>query len=406
MRNTNESFLRDYQSKAVGNMKDGCILNGGVGSGKSRTGLYYYYKEFGGYGNPVQNDMVNPIDLYIITTAKKRDTFEWESEIGNYKMSTDENLNYYDNKIIIDSWNNIKKYAEVENSFFIFDEQKAIGKGTWAKAFIKISKKNRWIMLSATAGDCWTDYIPVFIANGFYRNRTEFTDAHIEYDRVAKFPKIKAYHNTGRLVRLRNNILVNMDFDRPTVSHHEDVNCLYDKILYKDICKNRWNYAKDKPIENASEFCYELRRIVNSDPSRLDALRYLIDNHAKTIIFYNFDYELELLKDLATDMCITCTEWNGHSHQPVPDDEKWIYLVQYNAGAEGWNCIKTDTIIFYSQNYSYKIMEQASGRINRLNTPFRDLYYYHLKSKSGIDLAIAKALKEKKKFNENKFINS
>lgn len=406
MKNINESFLRDYQSKAVRNMKDGCILNGGVGSGKSRTGLYYYYKEFGGHGNPVQNDMVNPIDLYIITTAKKRDTFEWESEIGNYKMSTDENLNYYDNKITIDSWNNIKKYAGVENSFFIFDEQKAIGKGTWAKAFIKICKKNRWIMLSATAGDCWTDYIPVFIANGFYKNRTEFTDAHIEYDRVAKFPKIKAYHNTGRLVRLRNNILVNMDFDRPTVSHHEDVNCLYDKILYKDICKNRWNYAKDKPIENASEFCYELRRVVNSDPSRLDALRYLIDNHAKTIIFYNFDYELELLKDLAIDMCITCAEWNGHSHQPVPDDEEWMYLVQYNAGAEGWNCIKTDTIIFYSQNYSYKIMEQASGRIDRLNTPFRDLYYYHLKSKSGIDLAIAKALKEKKKFNENKFINS
>ena len=50
-------------------------------------------------------------------------------------------------------------------------------------------------------------------------------------------------------------------------------------------------------------------------------------------------------------------------------------------------------------------MHQSAGRIDRLNTPFTDLYYYHLKTRSGIDLAIAKALKEKRKFNESSFID-
>lgn len=400
-----KEFLRDYQSKAVMNMHDGCILNGGVGTGKSRTGLYYYYKKFGGIGNPMNHDMKMPSDLYIITTAKKRDSLEWEDEVLNYRLSSVPERNYYKNKVIIDSWNNIKNYISIKDAFFIFDEQKAIGKGTWAKSFIKITKSNRWIMLSATAGDCWTDYIPVFIANGYYRNRTEFLDAHVEFDRMAKFPKIKAYHNTGRLMRLRNHILVNMDFDRPTVSHHEDVYCDYDIMDYKILMRNRWNFEKDKPIENASELCYEMRKIVNSDKSRLGAIKDLVSVHNRVIIFYNFDYELDLLKQLAETMNATYAEWNGHAHQPIPDADSWIYLVQYNAGAEGWNCIKTNTIIFYSQNYSYKIMEQASGRIDRLNTPYQDLYYYHLKSRSGIDVAIDKALKQKKKFNESKFIN-
>lgn len=40
--------LYDYQREALGRMKNGCILCGGVGSGKSRTGLAYYYLHEGG----------------------------------------------------------------------------------------------------------------------------------------------------------------------------------------------------------------------------------------------------------------------------------------------------------------------------------------------------------------------
>ena len=40
--------LRDYQLEAIGKMKNGCILNGGVGSGKSLTSLSYYYLQNGG----------------------------------------------------------------------------------------------------------------------------------------------------------------------------------------------------------------------------------------------------------------------------------------------------------------------------------------------------------------------
>ena len=401
-----EGFLRDYQFDAVDRMQDGCILCGGVGSGKSRTSLYYYFKEHGGsIIDKHYTPMTNPKDLYIITTAHKRDELEWDGELVPFLMSTDPEVNYYKNKIVVDSWNNIAKYANVTDAFFIFDEQRVVGSGTWVKAFLKIAKFNRWILLSATPGDTWQDYIPVFVANGFYKNRTEFCREHIIYSRFTKFPKIDRYVGTGRLIRLRNRILIDMDFERQTVAHHDDLYCTYDIPLYKDTIRNRWNPYKNEPIADASGLCYTLRQIVNSDDSRQVALLELLEKHPRAIIFYNFDYELDILKNLYYGEDVEVAEWNGHKHQPVPSSQKWIYLVQYTAGCEGWNCIKTDTIIFYSQNYSYKVMVQAAGRIDRLNTPYIDLYYYHLKSRSGIDLAISKALNSKKKFNERKFAN-
>lgn len=397
--------LYDYQRDAINNMRDGCILCGGVGSGKSRTSLAYFYKTQGGdLDAKTYIPMKNPVDLYIITTARKRDTMEWEGELSHFLMSIHPEGNYYDNGIVVDSWNNIGKYKDITGAFFIFDEQRVVGSGAWVKSFLRICRSNRWILLSATPGDRWEDYIPVFIANGFYKNRTEFSREHLVYSRFSKYPKVERYVNTGRLIRLRNRILVDMAFSRPTISHHEDVLVSYDISRYKDVGRLRWDPYKDEPIQNAGVLCYIWRRIVNSDPSRQVCLLELVEKHPRLIVFYNFDYELDILKGLYYGPDVEVAEWNGHAHQPIPSSDKWIYLVQYTAGCEGWNCIKTDTIVFYSQNYSYKVMEQAAGRIDRLNTPFTDLYYYHFRSRSGIDLAISKALKAKKNFNEGKFV--
>ena len=397
--------LYDYQMDAVTKMKNGCILCGGVGSGKSRTSLAYYYILNGGKVNQKTTvKMKQPVDLYIITTARKRDTLEWEGELGPFLMSTHPEVNAYKNKIVVDSWNNIQKYKDVKKAFFIFDEQRVVGSGAWVKAFLQITKSNQWILLSATPGDTWQDYIPVFIANGFYKNRSEFIREHVIYSRFCKFPKVDRYINTGRLIRLRNSILIDMDFNRKTIAHHEDVWCDYDVLLYKRLHKERYDVWKDEPFQSAGELCYGLRKVVNSDESRLAAVLDIFKKRGRVIIFYNFDYELEILKSADYGKDVAVAEWNGHKHQPIPDSRNWVYLVQYNAGNEGWNCIKTDTIIFYSQNYSYKVMIQAAGRIDRLNTPYQHLYYYHLKSRSGIDLAIARALKDKKKFNEGKWI--
>lgn len=402
---TSKPFLYPHQGQAIDRMFNGCILNGGVGSGKSRTGLFYYFKENGGWIEGQEyTPMKNPRDLYIITTAMKRDKLEWEDELSNYLMSTNPKANYYTNKIVVDSWNNIKKYVGVTNAFFIFDEDRVCGSGAWVKAFLKIVKSNKWIILSATAGDTWSDYIPVFIANGFYKNRSEFIREHVVYSRFSKFPKIDRYLGTGKLLKLRDRILIDMDFDRPTTQHHEDVYCEYDIPKYKEAMRTRWDPYKNEPIQQASGLCYVLRRIVNEDESRQVAVCEIFEKHPKLIIFYNFDYELELLKGIHYGDEVKIAEWNGHAHQPIPDSKSWVYLVQYTAGAEGWNSIETDTIVFFSQNYSYKVMQQASGRIDRLNTPFRDLYYYHLRSRASIDIAIGKALREKKQFNESRWV--
>ena len=402
-------ILYDHQREALDRMRNGCILCGGVGSGKSRTALAYYYICNGGKKEVLTGGDYYPMndppkDLYIITTARKRDTLEWEDELSHFLLSTDGKVNIYANKVVVDSWNNIKKYADAKNSFFIFDEQRVIGNGTWVKAFLKIAKENEWILLSATPGDTWMDYIPVFIANGYYRNRTDFIRQHVVYSRSSKYPKVDHFLNTGKLIQLKRRLLVTMEFERPTVSHNIDVLCSYDISKYKETQRTRWDSYKGEPVENAAYLCYIFRRIVNEDESRIEHVREIVQERKKVIIFYTFDYERDLLKKAKYGKGYQIAEWNGHKHEPIPDGDKWVYLVQYTAGAEGWNCISTDTIIFYSQSYSYKIMVQAKGRIDRLNTPFKDLHYYYLKSKAPIDIAIARAIKNKKQFNETQFI--
>lgn len=399
--------LKDYQLDAVRKMKNGCILNGGVGSGKSITSLGYYYLRNGGdisfLKGKGHKKMKNPKDLYIITTARKRDTMEWEKELGFYLLSTNPESSAYSNRIVVDSWNNIRKYKDVKNAFFIFDEQRVVGYGTWTKSFLKIAKFNEWILLSATPGDTWSDYIPVFIANGFFKNKTEFCREHVIYSRFTSYPKIEDYRGTGKLLKLRRSILIDMNFKRQSIPHHEDIYVKYNVKEYKKITKERWDIWNDEPIINASGLCYALRRSVNEHDSRQLALLEIYEKHPRVIIFYNFNYELDILKTLYYGPDVAIAEWNGHRHDPIPKCENWVYLVQYTAGAEGWNCIATDTIIFYSQNYSYKIMKQSAGRIDRMNTPYKDLYYYHLKSRAGIDVAISKALRAKKNFNEKDF---
>lgn len=401
--------LYDYQLNAIRNMKNGCVLCGGVGSGKSRTALGYYCKENGMdiYSNDhTSNSSITMKDLYIITTARKRDSKDWELDMAPFLLSPDPNIDIYNHKIVIDSWNNIQKYKEIKDAFFIFDEQRVVGSGVWVKSFLKIAKSNRWILLSATPGDTWSDYIPVFIANGFYRNRTEFNNEHIVWSRFTNFPKVDRYLGTQKLNRLRNEILVDMDFHRHTKRHYEIIECDYDRQLYKSLTKERWDPFDNCPIENGSKLYYLQRKVSNVSDDRQAKLISLLVAHDKAIIFYNYDYELDILRTILDAIGVHHTEWNGHKHEQVPTCEKWAYLVQYTAGNEAWNCIETDTIIFYSQNPSYKVLEQASGRIDRLNTPFEDLYYYRLKSNSPIDVRMNMALQNKKNFNSRDLVRT
>lgn len=398
-------FLRDYQMDAVNRLRNGCVLLGDVGSGKSRTGIYYFFKENGGWID--ENGYVpmkNPQDLYIITTAKKRNSLEWWGELANFHITNHPEDCRYKMKVVVDSWNNIGKYADISGAFFLFDEQRVVGTGAWTKAFLKIAKKNNWILLSATPGDTYSDYLPLFLANGFFKNKTEFNREHVIFSRFTKYPMIERYIGTHRLDRLKEQILVHMDYSREVIKHKEDVYCSYDVSKYKDVMKRRWDIYKDEPITQASGLCYVLRRVVNSDESRQTKLLEILEDHPRVIIFYNFNYELDILRNLYYGDDVEIAEYNGQKHDPVPTSEKWVYLTQYSSACEGWNCITTNAIVFFSQNYSYKMMHQASGRIDRMNSPYKELFYYYLKSRSGIDLAISKALNEKRQFNERRWV--
>jgi len=380
--------LRPHQQKALKQLGNGKILWGGVGSGKSRVAVAYYEQEH------------REQDVYVITTAKKRDSKDWEGEFAKIVVGKSEDATLH-GVLTVDSWNNIEKYKKVTGAFFIFDEQRLVGSGVWVRAFLKIAKNNHWIMLSATPGDTWLDYIPVFMANGFYSSRREFKLNHVVYAQFSKFPKVERYLQVNQLVKYRNQILIHMRYPKETIRHSMIRNVHHNEELVQSVIKNRWHIFQNRPIRDITELFFVLRRVINTDPSRLRRIEEIMEEHPKVVIFYNFDYELEILRRLGSKVEIA--EWNGHKHQEIPNGDSWAYLVQYVAGSEGWNCVETDTIVFYSLTYSYKIWEQAHGRIDRLNTPFIDLYYYILRSRSGMDLAIWRSLKGKKNFNANKF---
>lgn len=404
--------LAQHQLDALNRMHNGCILRGDVGSGKSRTALtYYFLKVCNGKlninGEGSLGEMQTPRDLYIITTAKKRDDRSWFEECSEFYITPSTSCNPSQIKVTVDSWNNIKKYTNIIGGFFIFDEQRLVGSGAWVKAFYKIAQKNQWILLTATPGDVWSDYVPVFVANGFFKNKTDFQRRHVIFAPHSTYPKIDGYMDTGVLIGYRSQVLVNMKDKREAVEHHVEVTCNYDMGLYRKVKKERWNIFDDEPIEETGKLCYLERRVVNADVSRIVQLTKLLSENKKVIIFYNFDYELEIIREVCEHMELKYAEWNGHKHEDLPKyEDGWVYIVQYAAGCEAWNCITTNVIIFYSQNYSYKVMKQSEGRINRMNTPFKDLYYYHMRSHSPIDIAIRRALMNKRNFNEKSYLNS
>lgn len=397
--------LREHQREALGKMHNGCVLWGDVGTGKTFTALAYAMEKEPG------------CNVVVITTAKKRNTTDWIDQASVMRFPVD--------KIVVESWNKIQDFVDYEDHLFIFDEQRLVGTGAWSKAFQKIAKKNKWILLSATPGDTWGDYAPLFVANGWYKNITEFRRNHAVYSRYTTYPKIERYVNQKILEEYREKLLVEMPMLRHTTRHVEHLECEYDRESFRDVIKRRWNIFKDQPIENASELFGVLRRIVSTHPSRSDRFLEVLDNHEKVIVFYNFNYELDILRELCKEYQIrSCSgglppwdlseeeietflnedkkfgwsEYNGHRHDPIPDTERWVYLVQYTSGAEGWNCTKTDTMLFWSLTYSWKQYWQSQGRIDRLNTPFKDLFYYVMMANSPAEKPVLSALERKKDF--------
>lgn len=401
---------RPEQIRAVRQLQNGSILAGGVGSGKTLTSLAWYLTSvcnaasFKKGGSLAKKKVKGSPTLYVITTAKKRDSLEWEEEAARLGLSTDPACSFTGSSIVVDSWNNIGKYSDREHAVFFFDEQRASGSGRWVKEFLKITRKNTWLLLSATPGDVWMDYLPVFMAHGFFRTRTEFMEDHVIFDRFAKYPKVKRYIGEAKLQRLRRSILVEMPVERHTTRERETVYCDYDRDLYKWVVKNRMDPWTEEPLRDAGGVCRILRKVVSDNDWRSAEAKRILSSNERVIVFYNYNYELDRILAVAESLGLPTAQWNGHRHDAIPAEPRWVYICQYTSAAEGWNCTSTDTVLFWSLNYSWRVTEQCEGRIDRLNTPYSRLKYYFLESHSSIDEAVRRSLSSKKVFNERAFV--
>lgn len=404
--------LRDFQKDCVAQLRSGKVLAAGVGAGKSVMALYWYVstqcrtRRSRNQVGELFRILKGSPDLVVITTAKKRDSGEWSEEFARFALKEGVNHGMGGVTVTVDSWNNIGKYVDADrNTVFIFDEQRAIGHGAWSKAFVRIARSHPWIMLSATPADDWKDWCPVMVADGFYRNRTDFFRRHAIYSRYTTYPKITSWYDTHQLEVVRDRILVTCEVPRQTERHDIELGTGYNKTAVKTMMKERVDPETGEPFMNASQLCYAIRKVVNCDPSRMDMARDVFEDHGRVIVFYSLRAELELIHMAAGMAGISeVGAYNGSTHDEVPTGNRWVYAVQYNAGAEGWNCTTCNTILFWDLPYSYRQLEQAKGRIDRLNTPYRNLFYYSMTSNAKIDLAIKRALRLKKDFNAAAFM--
>lgn len=393
---------RPHQRDAIRKISNGNVVVGATGSGKSLVGLVYYYTNIlEGSVEPFRKP-TKSVSLYIITTATKRDSLDWNSECAEFALSTNQEASVNGIKVVIDSWNNIKKYKDIRGGFFLFDEQKTTGYKRWSKIFIRIAKNNRWILITATPSDRWMDLLSVFIANGFYKNKRDFVNQHVTYNPYVKYPSITGYRNVNKLRILKKRIFVIIDYQSPSIIENKVISVDYDVDALTQIEKTEWNPFTDSPIINLSEFASVLRRSLNSHPSRINEAIRIRNTVKKLIVFYNFNFELEILKHGYSGIKIG--ELNGHRHDALPVGSDWVYLVQYNSGNEAWECFTTNHMLFYSLNYSFRIMTQAKGRINRLTSGFNYMYYYYLVSNHWLDKGIQKALNKKRDFNNKEIL--
>lgn len=372
--------FKDYQKRAINQMHNGCILCGGVGAGKSLTSLGYI-------------DKVYPSGtVYIITPARKRNTGEWFDDIRKNDMD--------ETRFVVDSWNNLSKYKDVKDAFFLFDEQKVSGKGTWAKSLIRIAKSNQWILLSATPGDTYDDYATVLIANGFVRNRTTWYDEYC-VTKSQPFFHIVDHKNKDVIDMMIRRIFIKMDYqsDKKRIERVIPIQAR-SAGEEKEILMTHKAPGAQMPFTTFAAAIAYVRMNCYDKSKKTEALRKIIEKHKKIIVFYNFLSEKLEIERAAIDANVTINFYNGQRHDPIPDTDEWVYGVQYNSGAEAWNCITTNAMVFYSPNYSYKTMEQAHGRIDRVNSPYECLYYYMLLNELNIDNKVMNALSSKKDFNE------
>ena len=408
-------ILKPFQENCLERLSTGKVLAADTGAGKSIMSLAWYLsKECASDEHSLKSGAKawtlyhGSPDLYIITTPKKRDSEEWESDLSKFNLVKGRNSKEMGEvNIFIDSWNNIKKYTEIKNSVFIFDEQRAVGSGTWAKSFVKIAKQNHWIMLSATPGDTWSDWCPLMIAKGYYPNRTAFFNKHAVYNPYVKYREIIRWDNTDELEYYRSKMLVTCRMEKKTTRHFEEViaDCS-NKYEVKRAYKERTNPKTGEPFKSASELCAYTRNIINTDPTRSAVGLKIIQMYDRIIIFYTLTDELEGIKWACNKAGRKMYFYNGEIHDQVPTGNNWAYIVQYTAGSEAWNCTTCNAMLFWDLTYSYKQFKQATGRIDRLNTPYSDLYYYAIRSYMPLDLAIRRALREKKDFNSRGFLKS
>lgn len=404
--------LRQFQHECVQALRSGKVLAAGVGAGKSIMALYWYVTKcctvrtsHNANGELFQIMPGSP-DLVIITTAKKRDNHEWDDELYRYALHQGENSKKMGRvHVTIDSWNNITKYVDT-SAVFIFDEQRAIGSGAWSKAFVRIARRNPWVMLSATPADTWSDWCPIFVADGFYRNRTEFFRRHAVYSRYTKYPRIDRWIDEDYLNRCRDRVLVTCEVPRETERVVHQLTCAYDKETVRKAMKTRWNPETEEPFLNATELCFYLRRVIDTDPTRLSYAAHVVRDHRKVIIFYTLRAELEQILKLEEVTGVPVYQYNGGRHDDLPQGNSWVYAVQFQAGSEGWNCTSCNTVLYWSLPYSYKQAEQAAGRIDRLDTSYKTLNYYIMRSFAPLDLGIIRALRNKENFNASGFLRS
>lgn len=242
---------------------------------------------------------------------------------------------------------------------------------------------------------------------------SSYINYHFEHD--TGFPRkvVDGYKNVERLKhKLHEHGAIFMKsedvFDLPAkIDTRVNVYCTpaYRKFRQKSIVKiDGVEFVGDNIL---TKMLYERMLCGSYNSDKIAALKDLIEStEDRLIIFYNFNGELEVLRDLCASVerpvSIICGNIKDLSSYEKSKDS--VTLVQYQAGAMGLNLQKSNKIVYFTPPLSSEFFEQSKKRIHRIGQD-RTCFYYYLICSGSIEEKIYRTLAMRKDYTERLFEN-
>lgn len=227
-----------------------------------------------------------------------------------------------------------------------------------------------------------------------------------------KIPIVTGYKNIGRLKRKMReygcNFLKTDDVFTLPPQTFTDVK-ISATADYKKFCKNKVVELENKTLigdTTLTELLYCRQLCGAYNPEKLAALSDLLQSsNDRFIVFYNFNDELDAIRELCKQLKRPVSEINGHTKTTTAFEkyDNAVLLGQYQSASMGLNLQAANKIIYFTPPLSSELYEQSKKRTHRIGQE-KPCFYYRLICKNSVEVDIYETLEKRQNYTEKLFL--